>query len=202
MILSDQGIRAALENKELEIDPLPSADHYSPSAVDLIVGDASTFRRWKTEVIGAKGTKILLDISEQDYHTTAKNHTETVKPENDGKIVLPPYAVVPQVMLCQTLQTVHLTPSSKLAARVEGKSTGARYGLMVHMTAPTIHNTFFGSITLEMVNHGPFWLVLTPKKTRICQLIIEKLDTPAAKVLESAFMGQKDPLGVATTPKS
>lgn len=195
MILSDQGIQAALNAKEIEIVPLPTPELYSPSAVDLILGDASTFRRWKKNTLAAKGTRVYLDISEQDFHTTASNHSEVVKPDDDGLIVLPPYADEQYVMLCQTLQFVHFKPESKLAARVEGKSGGARLGLMVHMTAPTIHNTFQGTITLEMVNHGPFWLRLTPRKSRICQLIIERLDTPAEKPLDSMFQNQKDPTG-------
>ena len=42
---------------------------------------------------------------------------------------------------------------------------------MVHLTAPTIHAGFNGTITeddLEMVNHGPFHLKFVPSQTRVC----------------------------------
>ena len=195
MVLSDEGIRRALASGELEISPPPEKDHYSPSAVDIILGPASTFRRWKREAINAKGVTVTLDLSEQSYVSTAQHYAESVKEEADGSIVLPPYEKTPQVMLCQTLQKIHLKLESKLAARVEGRSSLARLGLMVHMTAPTIHATFNATITLEMVNLGPFHLKLVPLKTRICQFIIERLESVPEQPLVSAFQGQTDPTG-------
>jgi dCTP deaminase len=56
------------------------------------------------------------------------------------------------------------------------RSRFARLGLVIHVTAPTIHNTFRGRIALEMMNHGPLELVLTPDETRICQLIFERIE--------------------------
>ena len=69
-----------------------------------------------------------------------------------------------------------------LAARVEGKSSLARFGLLAHFTAPTIHAGFEGHITLEMMNLGPSPIILTPGMA-ICQLILEQVhgvpDAPA-----------------------
>lgn len=42
MILSDDGIRTALQRGDIEIDPAPQADQYTTSAVDLVLG-AMTF---------------------------------------------------------------------------------------------------------------------------------------------------------------
>ena len=39
---------------------------------------------------------------------------------------------------------------------IDGKSTRARAGLVVHMTAPTIHAGWSGNVTLEIANLGPF----------------------------------------------
>jgi dCTP deaminase len=80
-------------------------------------------------------------------------------------------------VLAMTREKVHLKPGSKLAARVEGRSSLARIGLVVHLTAPIIHTNFNASITLEMINHGPFLLRLVPHKTVICQLIVEQLES-------------------------
>ncbi len=80
-----------------------------------------------------------------------------------------------------------------LAARVEGKSSLARLGLLVHFTAPTIHAGFEGAITLEMMNLGPVPILLTPGLS-VCQLIVEEvLGTPMAR--PSRYQGQQNPAG-------
>ena len=65
----------------------------------------------------------------------------------------------------------------------------ARLGLVVHMTAPTIHCGFSGNIILEMYNFGPYPLLLNPG-FEICQLILERLGTRPAGNLTTAFMNQ------------
>ena len=65
----------------------------------------------------------------------------------------------------------------------------------VHLTAPTIHAGFEGFITLEMVNHGPFFLRLVPDRTRICQLIFERLGETPSGAIATNFQGQVDPAG-------
>lgn len=83
-----------------------------------------------------------------------------------------------------------LRNDTRIAARVEGKSSLARIGLAVHITAPTIHAGFDGQIRLEIVNHGPLPILLKPGM-RICQLIFEQtLGTPD-KVYGGQFAGQK-----------
>ena len=197
MILSDEGIKRALADSKIEIDPEPSPEHYSPSAVDIAIGDASTFKCWKLDAILAAGVDVILNLEEQNYAVTAQHYATAVRPENDGSVVLPPYSDVHQVILCQTHQRLHLKPESRLAARVEGRSSLARFGLMVHLTAPTIHAGFNGTITLEMVNHGPFHLKFVPFQTRVCQFIFEKLETEPEIDIQTGFQNQVDPLGGA-----
>ena len=80
-----------------------------------------------------------------------------------------------------------------LSARIEGRSSAARLGLIVHFTAPTIHAGFSGRITLEMINLGPAIITLHPN-TYVCQLILETIEgNPKEK--ESQFQGQKTALG-------
>jgi deoxycytidine triphosphate deaminase len=50
-------------------------------------------------------------------------------------VVLEPRAFV----LATTRERVHLRHEARIAARVEGRSSLARVGLIVHLTAPTIH---------------------------------------------------------------
>jgi dCTP deaminase len=77
-------------------------------------------------------------------------------------------------VLGTTLERIHLPEEGRIAARVEGKSTLARLGFVVHMTAPTIHSGFRGVITLEILNFGLYPLRLKPG-ARICQLIFERV---------------------------
>ncbi len=70
-----------------------------------------------------------------------------------------------QFVLSQTLETVEFPikeGSVPLAARVEGRSSWARCGLLVHFTAPTIHAGFKGPIILEICNLGPATISLRP----------------------------------------
>ena len=83
----------------------------------------------------------------------------------------------PGHILAQTREKIKSNPQARLAARVEGRSSLARIGLIVHLTAPTIHAGFEGNITLEIINFGPFHLRLVPRETRICQLIFERLES-------------------------
>jgi dCTP deaminase len=86
--------------------------------------------------------------------------------------------------------------SGGLAARVEGRSSFARTGLLVHFTAPTIHTAFEGHITLEIINLGWAPVVLWPNM-RICQLIVETVDGDIA-MSESQFRGQSKISGTKT----
>ena len=64
-----------------------------------------------------------------------------------------------------------------LVARVEGKSSWARRGLLVHITAGFIDPGFYGTITLELANLSAHPLEL-PVGCAIAQLSILELDTP------------------------
>ena len=64
---------------------------------------------------------------------------------------------------------------------VDGKSTRARLGLVVHLTAPTIHAGWWGNITLEIANLGPFTLRLDEGDI-VAQVVVSTISsTPTAK---------------------
>ena len=91
-----------------------------------------------------------------------------------------PFSLFPgKMVLGKTLERISLpfpqeAAQNCLAARVEGKSSYARCGLIVHFTAPTIHAGFNGTITLELINLGPLPVSLYPGAP-ICQLIVEEV---------------------------
>jgi dCTP deaminase len=193
MVLSDQGIKNALKSGEISIDPVPSEEQYQSSSVNIYLGDS--FRIWDPARFKPKGVKIYLDLAEQSFQDTANAFAIPAPLESDGSVILAPFSVEPNVLLCLTRERIHLKKESALCARVEGRSSLARIGLVVHLTAPTIHAGFNGPITLEMVNHGRFYLKLVPNKTVICQFIIEKLDGPAVGHASASFQGQRTPIG-------
>jgi dCTP deaminase len=93
------------------------------------------------------------------------------------------------LVLGWTREYVDLKTDARLAGRVEGKSSLARLGLGVHITAPTIHSGFKGRIRLEIINHGDVPIRLR-SGMRICQLILETtLGTPE-RGYRGQFLGQ------------
>ncbi len=193
MVLSDDGIRKALKSGDLEIDPLPSEEQFQSSAVNIYLGNS--FRIWDPAKFKTRGVRVELNLAEQSFADTANAYATEAPRDADDCIVLSPFAIEPTVLLCSTRERIHLRKESALCARVEGRSSLARLGLVVHLTAPTIHAGFNGQITLEMVNHGRFYLKLVPNKTMICQFIIERLDSPATGTASSTFQGQKTATG-------
>jgi dCTP deaminase len=90
---------------------------------------------------------------------------------------------------------INLQTSSCLAARIEGKSSRARCGLLVHFTAPTVHPGWDGPLALEMINLGPVPFVLKLGMP-IAQLIVEEVKGIPVKN-PSQFQGQGVPSGTA-----
>lgn len=175
MILSNIEIQSAMDEGRLVIDPEPAPRAptqgapecpYQTSAVDLRLGG---------EVVVYKGepSPINLDLTKGSFKELASVMQKCKLTKNQ------PYTLNPmEFILGQTHETVSL-PLSKgadksLAARVEGKSSFARCGLLVHFTAPTIHAGFSGTITLEIMNLGPYSITLH-QEMPICQLIIEEV---------------------------
>jgi dCTP deaminase len=87
--------------------------------------------------------------------------------------------------LAFTLEEVSLPPG--LAANVQGKSSLARAGLAIHITAPHVHPGWAGNITLELYNHGPWELELVPGEDLVCQLILFKVTSPVPKAAVDAL---------------
>ncbi len=184
MILSNEEIRKALRSGDILLTPEPGEDQYTTSAVDLFLGNQ--FRVWEEKLFKAKGAHIELNLAEQQFSQTAGAFLVDKTRESDGTVVLAPGSFV----LAITRERIHLRHEARIAARVEGRSSLARIGLIVHLTAPTIHAGFEGNVTLEMVNHGPFHLKLVPERTRICQLIFERLGETPSSPIATDFQGQ------------
>jgi dCTP deaminase len=178
VILSDREIMAAIARGAISIKGCPPADspRWSSTSLDLTL-DAE-IRPW--EPIDSVGEDNTINPAKEgfDSNALASKHTKTHDCTN-GFILKPA-----KFILGWTLEKIKLPHTSRIAARVEGKSSLARIGLGVHVTAPTIHAGFGynplkpkyeGSpIRLEIWNIGPLEIKLC-KGTAICQLIFEEV---------------------------
>lgn len=85
MVLSDAGIKAAIEAGAIEIDPPPV--EYSPSAVDLLLGN--DFQSWDDERLQVPGATTIVDLAEQRFPLTAVAFLKDVARERDGAVIFP-----------------------------------------------------------------------------------------------------------------
>lgn len=181
MILTDREIQIAIERGIIVIDPPPEELAFSSTSIDLTLDAAlSEFKE------GRAGIETAVDPSHKnfDHEATLADLTNSVTISEDGYLFNPG-----RLILAWTREYVNLKTDARLAARVEGKSSLARLGIAVHITAPTIHAGFDGRIRLEMLNHGKVPVRLRTGM-RICQLIFEQtLGTPE-RGYKGRFSGQ------------
>ncbi len=179
MILTDREIKIGLARGLIELEPAPKEDAFSSTSVDLTLH--SQIRQFRDEV----ESSVNIDPAKPGFKFSKVSDllTEPFNIEQTFSLQRR------RLLLAWTRETLRLPITSRLAARVEGKSSLARVGLGIHITAPTIHAGFEGQIQLEILNHGPTDVVLRPGM-RICQLIFETtLGTPE-KGYAGAFAGQ------------
>ena len=189
MILCDREIRTLLARHAITITPDPTLDPtlWSSTALDLRLGDQIS--SWDFTRPSAPACFSPADPDHNLVDLIAR-FTQTGTIPNAG-VPLEPGSF----FLGWTLHALQLPYRSRIAARVEGKSSLARLGLGIHVTAPTIHAGFGASdydpswignpIQLEIWNTGPKPIILKAGM-RICQLIFEWVDgTP-----EQGYQGQ------------
>lgn len=180
VILTDREIKLAIAKEQLELDPRPSGEAFSSTAVDLTL--APIARIFKEAV--QQGVNIDPGAEGFKYHSIANLLTEQVSTN-------PSFSLAPRkLLLAWTKESLKLPVHSRLAARVEGKSSLARLGVGIHITAPTIHAGFEGQLQLEIVNHGPTDVVLR-SGMRVCQLIFEMTLGAPEKGYTGLFSGQQ-----------
>lgn len=190
MLLSDIDISRAIQNGQLTIDPLPEV--IQPSSVDLTLGPNLKVARGvqNSPVYPTRANDHLWnEVSLPGRRELVSGHYQ---PEDfvyaAHSYVMPPGAFV----LGHTAEKVTLGRS--VAAYIDGRSTLARNGLSVHVTAGFIDPGFSGQITLELQNVAPWPLVLSLGMP-IGQLVLHRMSTMVHraygdKVLGSKYQGQ------------
>jgi dCTP deaminase len=189
MILSNTEILSAIRQDRIQISPLagedPSQPPFNTSAIDLRLGN---------EIVVPKAdTPVQLDLRKAGIAQFLNAHSVKMTVTEDQPYSLRKNALVLGQTLERVASPIHQEGVS-YSARVEGKSSVARCGILVHFTAPTIHAGFEGHITLEIINLGPVEFLLTPNMF-ICQLIVEEVKgTPVDA--PNQFKGQNTPSGL------
>jgi dCTP deaminase len=188
VILTDREIRIHIERDWITVDPKPADTAYQSTAVDLTLDPVISL--FKTPPPPTPGVDQITVI---DPTNPAFKSDEAIRVLTELHTINPTvgYELKPHLLiLAWTKEYIDLR-QTQIAARVEGRSSLARLGISVHMTAPTIHAGFEGRIRLEIVNHGHYPVRLKPGM-RICQLIFEQiLGTPDKFYREAGqFAGQ------------
>jgi len=181
MILTDREIQIALQTGQIIVEPAPSEKAFSSTTLDLTLGTSALLFKPVTT-----GLKTHVDPGEEGYQSTEVIAQITEKytiPAEGYK--LEPHSFI----LMWTEEFIDLPITSRIAARVEGKSSLARLGVGVHVTAPTIHAGFSGQVQLEVFNHGPLPVLLKPGM-RVCQLVFEQTLGVAQKGYSGQFYNQ------------
>lgn len=182
MVLSDIDIRAEIDARRLIFDP-PIEDpdeRIDSSAVDLLLHEELILL--PKETVG--GVTIVPTDEEVEVMNLLERHGKPRSLIGKGPHRLEPHRLV----LGKTLE--YVTLPSHLAARIEGKSSLARFGLSVHITAPTVMAGFQGRLYLEMYNSGPFRIELS-HGMKIAQLILEQVSLPPLRTHQGQFQNQQ-----------
>ena len=177
MVLSDKSIREQLEGGGIVIEPLGDGA-LQPSSVDLRVDRYfRVFRNDTTPYIDPKKPQ--------------EDLTELVEVEDDGSFILHPGEFV----LGSTLERVAL--GNDLVARLEGKSSLGRLGLLIHSTAGFVDAGWDGHLTLELSNVANLPIAIYPGM-KIGQISFLRMTSEAeqpygSEGTTSKYQGQRGP---------
>ena len=189
MILTDREIRIHVERDWITIDPKPADTSYQSTSVDLTLDPTVSLFKEPPARIPGIDQKTVVDPTDPDFKSDAVIQALTESHEIDS---VKGYELAPQTFVLGWTHEYIDLKQTHLAARIEGRSSLARLGISVHMTAPTIHAGFEGRVRLEILNHGRFPIRLKPHM-RICQLIFEQILGTPEKDYEGQFAGQIPP---------
>ena len=177
MLLSDKDIRAAIDSGRVALDPYDPA-MVQPSSVDVRID--RYFRVFENH----RYPHIDPSIEQAEL-------TRLVEPDGDEPFILHPGEFV----LGSTYEVVSLPDD--VSARLEGKSSLGRLGLLTHSTAGFIDAGFSGHVTLELSNVATLPIKLWPGM-KIGQLCFFRLTSPAEAPYGSGaegsrYQGQRGP---------
>ncbi|MBZ9578616.1 dCTP deaminase [Patescibacteria group bacterium] len=172
MILSDRDIKKYIKEGKIKITPKPNfKEQLGPCSLDLHLGNI--FKTFKPSEYPYLDARRKIDFEEI---------MEEIKIEDGAPFILQPRGFV----LTTTKEEFSL--SGDLMARLDGRSTLARLGVIVHLTAARFDPGWKGKGVIELGNMGTMPVILYAAVTRICALTFETLSSPA----EIPYLKQRD----------
>ena len=177
MVLSDGSIRREIEAGRIVIDPY-DGDLIQPSSIDVRVD-----RRFR---VFQNSRYPYIDVRQ-----AMEDLTELVEVQGEEPFILHPGEFV----LGQTLERVTLP--NDLVARLEGKSSLGRLGLLIHSTAGFVDSGFSGNLTLELSNVANLPITIYHGMP-IGQISFMRMDSPVerpygTRETGSKYQGQGEP---------
>ncbi len=193
MYLSDRDLAWAIQTGRLVVEPRP--EKIDATSLDLHLGNTDGARVWDidkfTEDLRTHGkSRPELNVGQYKFGKFATKYTmspptydetlEHLVMRRGSEVIVRPGGF----LLWPTREEVG-TPkkNADLICFVDGKSTKARAGMVVHLTAPTIHSTWTGLIALEIANFGPFDLVFQ-EGDAVAQLTVCRISSPPDLTVE------------------
>ncbi len=180
MVLSDRDIKRYLAAGKIKIDPELAPEQYGSCSVDFRLGNEfNVFEHSKYPFIDLKGGLGL-------------DHIMRPVPVEDGE----PFVLQPrEFVLAVTKESLEL--DDDVLARLEGRSSLGRIGIIVHGTAGLFEPGWTGRATLELSNLSRMAVALYPGM-RICSFTFEQLSSPSEvpyrKKPGNKYAGQTQPL--------
>lgn len=184
-ILSDRDLEKIIEEKDaVTVEKGPEIDmdlQLGPSSFDLRMGyEFGIINTRKIEKIDTRNMDKYDEVIQKEEHS----------PE-EGVVIHPG-----EFILGSTLENIKVPDN--LVARVEGRSSYGRLGIIVHATAGYVDPGFEGDITLEIQNLGNAPVKLYPEE-RVCQIVFETMTSearePYGDKTDNKYMGQTGATG-------
>jgi len=169
-VLSDRTIREELASGRIVIDPFDEGA-LQPASVDLRLN--SSFRLFRVT------SRPYIDVREP-----VDDLTELVEIAPDEPFVIQPGTF----FLGSTVETISLPDD--IVARVDGKSSLGRLGLLVHATAGYVDPGWSGRLTLELSNQSQMPIALY-YGMRVAQISFLRLSSPVDRPYGSPELGSK-----------
>lgn len=175
MIISDKDIKNKIKNGEIKVEPF-KLENLQPSSFDLELSEeVRVFDNWNQGEIDVRQKE---DVS------------RVVKIKKTGFVLHPG-----EFILGSTAEEVTLPLD--IAAKLEGRSSLGRLGLIVHATAGYVDPGFSGWLTFEIANISRLPIRMYAGM-RIAQIVFYKMTSKVenaygSKKLKSKYQGQKGP---------
>ena len=170
MVLSDRTIKEEIGKKRIVIDPLDPGD-IQPASVDVHMD--------RNLLVFRNSRKPYIDVRKD-----VGDLTELEELEEDKPFILHPGEFV----LASTLEYIALPDD--IVARLEGKSSLGRIGLLIHSTAGYVDPGWKGHLTLELSNVANLPVTLY-SGMKIGQVSFIRLSSPAENLYGSKALGSK-----------